>query len=130
MNKLLIILSAVLLAASSVCAKVVTDEATGLSWEAPVTNEDGSELTDLAGFRVYQDGELVADVHDTQFLWVELPVSHGETTEFFVTAYDAAGNESLPSETLQVTADFVAPGKPMSMSVQVTVTVQSDKGTK
>lgn len=44
-----------------------------LSWELPRTNQDGSELTDLAGFRVYRQqfepGEDCPDCRDNAPLW-------------------------------------------------------------
>jgi Fibronectin type III domain len=80
-----------------------------LTWEAPETNVDGSPLSDLAGHRIYYwhedwDEEAMTDVADqTSYLFTELEPEREYV--FYVTAYDVAGNESDPSDT--VTA-FVA----------------------
>jgi len=68
-----------------------------LAWDAPTTNADGTPLTDLAGYNVY-DGETsgiytaVTDVGDvTTFTLKGLPAG---LRFFAVTAYDSSGNES------------------------------------
>lgn len=77
----------------------VPSESVELSWERPVTNEDGSALNDLAGYRVYFRTETsrnyikVADVIGyTRCSLSDLP--KGERIYFAVTAYDTSGNES------------------------------------
>lgn len=72
-----------------------------LSWDAPAANSDGSELTDLAGYKVYY-GQVSGSYSDS--------VDVGNTTDaaisglssgtwcFAVTAYDVAGNESSFSD--------------------------------
>lgn len=74
-----------------------------LTWVAPTTNEDGTELTDLAGFRVYFGTSSNPKSYAT-------PVRLGAGTNtyttpglapgtyyFVVTALDTSGNESAPS---------------------------------
>jgi hypothetical protein len=71
-----------------------------LTWEAPVTNMDESDLTDLAGYRIYY-GE--GSDNYTEVLDVGNNICHviGNLTPqewcFAVTAYDIAGNESAIS---------------------------------
>jgi hypothetical protein len=92
-----------------------------LSWQAPTTNEDGTPLTDLAGFTVYY--------YDTSGGWAS-PIGNqdvGNVTAatmtvpsqgnvyFIVTAYDTSGNESGPSN--EVVADFLSPGTATSVTV-------------
>ena len=71
-----------------------------LEWNAPTTNVDGSELTDLAGYRVYYGNapgsrDKSVDVGNTLVATVA-DLSSGKYY-FTVTAYDASGNESEPS---------------------------------
>ena len=74
-----------------------------LSWVAPTQNEDGSELTDLAGFKVYygtaidsmDSVETISNPSVTTYLVENL---HAGTWFFKVLAFDTSGNESLDSE--------------------------------
>jgi hypothetical protein len=79
-----------------------------ISWSPPTTNADGSDLNDLAGYRVYRSTTL-GDYQNFD------PVSSAGVTSFFVedlspgtwffvvTAMDNAGNESAPSNTASKT---------------------------
>jgi hypothetical protein len=73
-----------------------------LTWKAPATNEDGTPLSDLAGFRVYywQDEWEVPERVDvgnhTSHTLTQLEAGH--TYNFAVTSYDISGNESELSE--------------------------------
>ncbi len=87
-----------------------------LEWDAPTTNEDGTPLTDLAGYKLYygpSSGNYTGsiDVEDTtsveiatiiDVIYETLPVS--DTVCFAVTAYDTLGNESDYSN--EVCEDF------------------------
>jgi len=76
-----------------------------LTWQAPDTNSDGSELKDLAGFNVYY-GLSPKN-------YTDLKVVRGETTctidglpgdvtlYIMVTAFDTSRNESAPSAELE-----------------------------
>jgi len=73
-----------------------TENAT-LSWDAPTTNTDETELTDLAGYKVYYGTtsgvyDNVIDVADVT-TYTLTDISPG-TYYFAVTAYDDGGNES------------------------------------
>lgn len=88
-----------------------------LSWAEPTTNEDGSPLTDLAGYRLYWGASPAAY---TEHLDLGLPSCTGGGTQsrcaytltglpagtwyFTVTAYNDAGDESLFSN--EVTTTF------------------------
>lgn len=70
-----------------------------LSWQAPTTNVDGTELTDLAGFKIYYGKASgtyseVTDINNpltTEYMIEGL----AEGTYYFAaTAYDVMGNES------------------------------------
>lgn len=85
-----------------------------LGWTAPTTNEDGSELTDLAGYRIYWSENQGGPYEN--FVWVgdrtqaDLDDSEwdGKTICFVATAMDHFGNESEFSN--EVCEDFpVAP---------------------
>ena len=74
-----------------------------MSWVAPELNEDGSQLTDLAGFKVYygtaidamDSVETIDNPSVTTYLVENL---HAGTWFFKVRAFDTAGNESEDSE--------------------------------
>ena len=77
-----------------------------LTWDPPTTNEDGTPLTDLAGYKLYYGPSSAnytgsIDVEDTtsveigaivDVLYDSLPTT--DTVCFAVTAYDTYGNES------------------------------------
>ena len=77
-----------------------------LDWKAPETNVNGSPLTDPTGHRIYYwhedwDEEAMIDVADqTSYLFTDLEPEREYV--LYVTAYDVAGNESDPSETVTV----------------------------
>ncbi len=79
-------------------AVVTTDTGTAqIEWSAPASNEDGTPLTALAGYKVYfgtapgvYDSVDVGDVNS----YVLLGLTKGKTYYFTVTAYDTEGNES------------------------------------
>ena len=88
----------------STTTKVLTSAK--LEWDAPTTNEDGTPLTDLKGYKLYYGpssdnytGSI--DVGDTtsveiatiiDSIYKALPTS--DTVCFAITAYDTLGNES------------------------------------
>lgn len=73
----------------------ITDNSIALSWLASTDN------TAVTGYTVYRDGIEVATTANTQYLSTGL--SAATVYAFFVTAQDAAGNNSPASDTLQVT---------------------------
>ncbi len=78
-----------------------------LSWDPPSTNEDGTTLTDLAGYNVYfgtSSGVYTASVNTGDVNIYELiDLTDGFTYYFAVTAYDISGNESTYSEEVYAT---------------------------
>jgi hypothetical protein len=72
-----------------------------LTWSAPATNSDGSQLTDLAGFKIYYGTKpgsypQAIDVGPvTRYQVTNL--SMGTTYYFVITAYNQVGVESTPS---------------------------------
>jgi hypothetical protein len=69
-----------------------------LYWDAPTTNEDGSPLTDLAGYRVYyglasRNYSHFIDVGNVNAYTIN-NLTGGLIYYFAVTAYDFSGNES------------------------------------
>ena len=73
-----------------------------LSWTAPTHNEDGSALTDLAGFKIYwgttpgiyTNSERIDNPGITTYTVDGLPP---DTYEFVTTSLNAAGIESTYS---------------------------------
>jgi PKD repeat protein len=69
-----------------------------LQWSAPTQNIDGSQLTDLAGFRIYSLDSMgaynvVAELNDPSLTSHALDLAIG-SYQFVMTAVDSDGNES------------------------------------
>jgi fibronectin type 3 domain-containing protein len=80
-----------------------------LIWDAPITNEDGSTLNDLAGYNVYygtasENYSQSIDAGNTTTYTVA-NLADGLTYYFAVTAYDISGNESEYSNEVSKTID-------------------------
>jgi len=101
MTSLLLILSLFLIG----CGEVASVEGIGtgganslmLSWTAPTTNEDGSTLDDLAGYKLYygtQPGQYSEVITVGDFTTSEIGGLESGTYYLTVTAYDIYGNES------------------------------------
>ena len=100
MYKWLIVIVIVLLSAGILIALPYQPKTT-LTWDAPITNIDGSPLTDLAGFKVYWgvvSGTYtgVADMGNVTTVNIAqtMAITPKGNYCFAVTAYDVAGNES------------------------------------
>ena len=83
------------------CFAIVLSTANGvhLSWEAPTTNEDGTPLTDLAGYKIYYGTssgvyDHTVDVGLMQGIQLSRYMSVGITYYFVATAYNTARIES------------------------------------
>jgi hypothetical protein len=79
-----------------------------LRWNPPELDAEGARLEDLAGFRLYyapypqpvlQGGTVIEIGLDAEARVTNLSAG---TWSFGVTALDTAGNESIPSELIQV----------------------------
>lgn len=109
----ILILSIALLAISAPAAEIT------IGWTAPVENEDGSSVDDLAGFNLYQRPDTNWIAGQDEILVPATNPSPGPDEDYEVTfaidrswwyaatAVDEAGNESAFSEPLLV--DIVAP---------------------
>ena len=84
-----------------------------LVWEAPTVNADGSELTDLAGYKVYRNGALVGGTVATEY--ADNNLVDGQYC-YTVTAVDQSGNESVSSNEVCTVVDSMAPGAPGGLS--------------
>ncbi len=106
-----------------------TQRHTGLSWNAPTTNTDGSVLTDGAGYYLYwKDTSPTSTYDDTRRVQVagidvtsvafsDMPSLPQGDLDFAVTTYDATGNESAFSN--QVThIPLVIPDAPVNLVVE------------
>lgn len=80
-----------------------SDTTATLSWTAPYLNTDGSQLTNLAGFKAYEvmstGPVLTSTINGPQY--TSLPVVNLAigTHTFYVTAFNTTGVESAPSNT-------------------------------
>ena len=82
----------------------VDQEATQLSWAAPVENTDATPLTDLAGFYVYWstvsgdfndiNRQRISDPNAVNYLLSDLPVIGDGTLYFTITAVNSGDLES------------------------------------
>jgi len=73
-----------------------TETAT-LSWDVPTTNTDGTDLTDLAGYKIYygtSPGTYDSAIDVADVATYTITDLSPATYYFVVTAYDEAGNES------------------------------------
>ncbi len=100
-----------------------------LSWIAPTTNEDGTPLTDLAGYEVYygfasRSYDVTIDVGLTTSA-VLSGLQDGRAYYFAVTAYDTSGNQSVFAEVPYTTplADTDGDGLMMWMSATYMVPI-------
>ena len=77
-----------------------------LSWEAPNTNSDGSDLTDLAGYKIYygtSSGNYTVSVNIGNSTSAVINNLSSGTWYFAITAYDISGSESDYSNEVSVT---------------------------
>uniref|UniRef100_A0A6M3J749 Fibronectin type-III domain-containing protein n=1 Tax=viral metagenome TaxID=1070528 RepID=A0A6M3J749_9ZZZZ len=100
-----------------------------LSWQAPTTNEDGTPLTDLAGYKVYYGKvsatyTIIKDIGNVlTYAITENALTYtitglGEGTWYFVvTAYNTIGTESAYSNEVSKVIKTV-PSKPVGCTVQ------------
>ncbi len=82
------------------------DTTATLSWAPPTTNTDGTELTDLAGYKVYygtSPGGYETDIDAGNTTTYTIPDLSPATYYFAVTAYDEMGNESAFSNEVSKT---------------------------
>jgi hypothetical protein len=90
-----------------------------LTWTQRMTNTDGSELRDLAGFRIYRragtsnnDFVLLATVtNPAARSYTDNATFEGENC-YQITAIDAVGNESDPSNVVCKNVDTIRPNSP------------------
>lgn len=85
-----------------------------ISWQAPTTDSDGSELTDLAGYKLYYGtttGDYTQSVDvGSMTTYTVTGLTDGETYYFAATSYDTSGNESgYSNEASKFLADSTAP---------------------
>lgn len=107
----------------------------GIQWNGVSTNADGSDITDLGGYRIYigtdsdfNNATLLVDIPATNstgdltpqvYEWDPYPFSGPLTTNrVWVTAYDQIGNESTPSVPYLLIYDDLPPAQPMQVIIQ------------
>ena len=86
----------------------IGDASVTLSWTIPSTNEDGTPLTDLAGFTVYYGSTTGSYSNSTTIYNPGITslildnLSYGRTYYFAMTAFDESGNESEYSNEVSI----------------------------
>lgn len=68
-----------------------------LAWTAPTLNADGSALVDLAQYKLYRDGVLIATVQAGTTIYTDTPPVSDQFYTWTVTAQDEVPNVSDPS---------------------------------
>ena len=91
-----------------------------LMWEAPTLNEDGSPLTDLAGYRLFRGDvsgtyPVSVDVGNITIYSWDVGEQEGNTLFFNATAYDTSGNESVYNGEVNLTFPMIAPSPPTNL---------------
>jgi hypothetical protein len=79
-----------------------------LNWARPTTNEDGSALTDLSGYKVYYGQAAYGldhsvDVHGASLTSVEIGGLTQGTWYFAIASYNSSGVESSKSGVVSTT---------------------------
>jgi hypothetical protein len=69
-----------------------------LAWTAPTQNADATPLVDLANYRVYRDGTMIATVPAGTTTYIDTPPTNDQNYTWTVTANDEVPNESAPSD--------------------------------
>ncbi len=99
-------------APSNLSASNITSTSVKLSWIASTDN------VGVDGYKIYKDGSLLTNTTGTSYTVNGL--SPSTTYQFYVVAYDAAGNTSDPSNTISVTTleeeDTQAPTAPTNLT--------------
>ena len=93
-----------------------------LSWTAPTTNEDGSPLTDLAGYKLYNGtatGVYTQTVDVGNVLSYSWDIGDVESTTIYfnVIAYDTSGNDSVYNGEVFVPFGANPPDPPTNLTV-------------
>lgn len=113
---------------ASVSFGLPTQQPTGLTWVAPLTNADGSVYIDQGGFYVYYataSGDFadtrrfqITDPTDINVLFSEITGMDNPAGVYFaVTAYDTSGNESDYSNEVQ-NVPLIIPVAPGNLQIQ------------
>ncbi len=108
---------------SNLTANNTTETTTNLSWNGSTDN------VDVVGYKVYRNGVNVLTTNGTGTTATVSGLTSNTTYSFFVTAYDAAGNESNASNTINVTTPFsdtTAPTAPSSLTANNTTETTTD----
>ena len=99
-----------------------TDSTATFSWTAPTLNTDGTNLTDLAGFKLYAGangtGTLAATINGASTTTYQLTGLSIGTYSWYLTAFNAAGAESGPSNNASKTI-FAGTSAAQNVTVQV-----------
>lgn len=128
-NKPFVLASTVQTAAAPAAPIPLTNGTAVMVWTAPTANTDGSVLTNLAGYNVYQGASAAALSKINPALVTATSYSvtglAPGTDYFAVTAVSSTGNESAQTAPVAVTvpqAAVLTPAPPSGVAVSVTLT--------
>ncbi len=111
-------------------AELTGNTAIQLTWRAPTTDEDGSELTGLSNYRIYRSEGTgsagfawIATVDSASLRYVDSGLETSTTYIYQVRALDASGNESQASNNVSLETeldDDQAPAPPEFLHAELT----------
>jgi len=92
----------------TIAVTAATSNTAELAWTAPTTNEDGSALTDLAGYKIRYGTSAnslaqAVDVAGAAITSASIEGLSSGTWYFSLTSYKTGGVESAPTGTVYVT---------------------------
>ncbi|WP_028862303.1 fibronectin type III domain-containing protein [Psychromonas aquimarina] len=94
--------------ASTAQTEQISSSTVKISWEAPTFNENGSELTNLSGFKVYygqsaQKLDKLIIINDPQQTFIKIDTLSADRLYFFsITAFNDSGFESRHTNIVQI----------------------------
>jgi uncharacterized protein YkwD/chitodextrinase len=90
-------------APSSLSAVAITSGGVALAWGASTDN------VGVAGYQIFRNGGALLSVPNLPLSYSDIHTSPSTTYTYYLKAYDAAGNYSSPSNSIQVTTSSVLP---------------------
>ena len=103
------------------CTSIAIGSDVTLSWDAPTTNADGTPLTDLAGYHIYQrEGSntynYTAPVATTTQTTVTLTNLQSGNYHWVARAYNTSGAESVDSNEVALVV-VISPSPPLNLRI-------------
>jgi hypothetical protein len=98
-------------APSDLSAGVTADNYVSLGW-----NASGDDT--VVQYGIQRNSTIIAKISASNTSYTDTALTPGVTYKYTVTAYDAAGNHSIPSNTVVVNTDTIPPGVPTGLNAK------------